>query len=83
VLSGDGAARFLAALAWVGMACAFVPTLRLYRVSPWWGIALPAIAATYLLLTLESAWLHLRGRGGEWKGRIRGRDLRPASRSRG
>jgi hopene-associated glycosyltransferase HpnB len=83
VLSGDGAARFLAALAWVGMACAFVPTLRFYRVSTWWGIALPAIAATYLLLTLESAWLHLRGRGGEWKGRIRGRDLRPASRSRG
>jgi len=82
VLSGDSAARFLAALAWIGMACAFVPTLRLYRISPWWGIALPAIAATYLLLTLESAWLHLRGRGGEWKGRIRGRDLRPASRSR-
>jgi hopene-associated glycosyltransferase HpnB len=82
VLFGDGMARFLGALAWIGIAGAFLPTLRFYRVSSWWGVALPAVAAAYLLLTVESAWLHLRGRGGEWKGRLRPRALHPASRSR-
>jgi hopene-associated glycosyltransferase HpnB len=66
-----GTARALAALAWLCMALAFQPTLRLYRLSPAWGIALPAIAAGYGWLTIDSALLHLRGRGGEWKGRVR------------
>jgi len=34
-----------------------------------WAPALPAIATAYLLFTLDSAWQHLRGRGGMWKGR--------------
>jgi len=82
VVIGTGAARILAALAWIGMAAAFLPTLRFYRVSPLWGVALPAIAAAYLFCTLDSAWLHLRGRGGEWKGRLGAHALPPASRSR-
>ena len=36
---------------------------------PAWGLALPAIAATYVLFTFDSAYQHLRGRGGAWKGR--------------
>jgi hypothetical protein len=52
------------------MALAFQPTLRFYRASPLWGIALPAIAFAYMLFTLDSAYQHLRGRGGLWKGRI-------------
>jgi hypothetical protein len=44
--------------------------LRFYRVSPLWGIALPAIALAYMMFTLDSAYQHLRGRGGLWKGRI-------------
>ena len=51
------------------MALAFQPILRFYRLSPLWGLALPAIAALYLLFTLDSAWQHWRGRGGFWKGR--------------
>jgi hypothetical protein len=43
--------------------------LRLYRLSPLWGFALPAIALEYLIFTLDSAWQYVRGRGGSWKGR--------------
>jgi hopene-associated glycosyltransferase HpnB len=71
-LFAEGPARWLGALAWLSMALAMQPILRFYRVSPWWGLALPAIAATYLAFTLESGWRHLRGRGGEWKGRVHG-----------
>jgi len=51
------------------MALAFQPISRFYRVSPLWGVALPAIAATYMAFTLDSAYQHARGRGGMWKGR--------------
>jgi hopene-associated glycosyltransferase HpnB len=69
-LLGSGMAQLLGALAWIQMALAFQPTLRLYAVSPVWGLALPAIAATYVVFTLDSAYQHMRGRGGEWKGRV-------------
>jgi hypothetical protein len=69
-LAGSGAAQLLGILAWSLMALAFQPTLRLYAASPWWGFALPAIAVTYLVFTLDSAYQHMRGRGGEWKGRV-------------
>ncbi|HEY8013909.1 MAG TPA: glycosyl transferase family 2, partial [Dongiaceae bacterium] len=68
-LFGTGLARILGVLAWALMALSFQPMLRFYRVSPLWGLALPAIAALYLLFTLDSAWQHWRGRGGFWKGR--------------
>jgi hopene-associated glycosyltransferase HpnB len=69
-LFGSGVVRALGLAAWALMALAFQPTLRFYRVSPLWGAALPAIAAFYLAFTLDSAYQHLRGRGGLWKGRI-------------
>jgi hopene-associated glycosyltransferase HpnB len=69
-LLGSGAAQLLGALAWAQMALAFQPTLRFYAVSPWWGLALPAIAAMYIVFMLDSAYQHRRGRGGEWKGRV-------------
>jgi hopene-associated glycosyltransferase HpnB len=69
-LFGSGVPQLLGALAWALMALAFQPTLRLYALAPWWGLALPAIAATYLACTLDSAYQHLRGRGGAWKGRV-------------
>jgi hopene-associated glycosyltransferase HpnB len=71
-LFADGPARWLGALAWLSMALAAQPILRFYRVSPWWGLAFPAIAGAYLVFTLDSACQHLRGRGGEWKGRVHG-----------
>ena len=68
-LFAGGGARFIGILAWLAMALAFQPTLRFYRLSPLWGLALPAIAAVYLLFTMDSAYQHRRGRGGMWKGR--------------
>jgi len=67
---GHGPARLVAAAAWVLMAYAFQPTLRFYGVARAWGLALPLIAAFYLVLTIESAYRHHRGIGGEWKGRV-------------
>lgn len=64
-------ARALGGAAWLLMALAYQPMLRFYRLSPARGLALPAIAAIYVALTIESAILHWRGRGGEWKGRVR------------
>jgi hopene-associated glycosyltransferase HpnB len=72
-LCGSGVVQLLGGMGWALMALAFQPILRFYGVSPWWGVALPAIAATYLVFTFESVYQHMRGRGGEWKGRIQGR----------
>ena len=71
-LLSTGVPQLFGALAWALMTLAFQPTLRIYRLSPWWGLALPAIAGAYLVFTLESAYQFMRGRGGEWKGRIYG-----------
>jgi hypothetical protein len=69
-LFGTGLARVLGALAWLLMALSFQPMLRFYRVSPLWGLALPAIATAYMLYTWDSAYRYARGQGGRWKGRI-------------
>ena len=66
----DGTPRILGLVAWLAMALAFWPTLRLYGRSPLWGAALPVIAAFYTAFTLDSAIQHWRGRGGAWKGRF-------------
>ena len=64
-----GAPAAMGVVAWLLMAIAFQPTLRFYRASPLWGLALPGIAVAYTLFTLDSAYQHWRGRGGMWKGR--------------
>jgi hopene-associated glycosyltransferase HpnB len=57
-------------LVWFAMAASYIPTLRFYRLSPLWSLALPAIASLYLYYTFDSAYQYLRGRGGQWKGRV-------------
>ncbi len=69
-LLAHGNARIFGLAAWGLMALAFQPTLRLYRLSPLWGLALPVIATCYMLFTLDSALQFARGKGGQWKGRI-------------
>jgi hopene-associated glycosyltransferase HpnB len=69
-LFGTGWVRILGLAAWLLMAITFQPTLRFYRVSPLWGIGLPAIAFCYTLFTLDSALQFWRGKGGLWKGRV-------------
>jgi len=65
-----GTAALAGVAAWLMMAVAFQPTLRLYRLNPLWGIALPLIALAYMVWTVESAWQYARGQGGQWKGRV-------------
>ena len=68
-LTGSGAGRIMAAVAWALMALSFQPMLRFYHRSPLYGVVLPLIGAFYAGCTLLSAWQHHRGRGGMWKGR--------------
>jgi hopene-associated glycosyltransferase HpnB len=56
-------------LVWAAMTLAFQPILKVYRLSPLWGLVLPMIGVVYALFTLDSAVQHWRGRGGMWKGR--------------
>ena len=64
-----GWAQALGAASWALLALAFQPMLRFYRLAPWWGAALPAIALAYGVFTLQSAIATWRGAGGMWKGR--------------
>lgn len=68
--SATGIAQLLGILAWLAAALSFVPTLRFYGRSLLWAPALLAIAAVYMLFTIESAIQHWRGCGGAWKGRF-------------
>jgi hopene-associated glycosyltransferase HpnB len=65
-----GPARLAGIASWLMMAVAFQPTLRRYRCSPLWGVALPGIAIFYLCATVSSALRHHAGRGGGWKNRV-------------
>ncbi len=71
-LHGDGAAALCGLAAWLGMALAYVPTLRLYRQSAAMGLALPLAGLVYTAMNLDSARRHRRGEGGSWKGRNHG-----------
>jgi hopene-associated glycosyltransferase HpnB len=69
VLFGHGAARWLGAVAWAGMAWSYLPTLRRFDRSAAWALALPAVAGFYMAATIGSAVNHYRGRGVRWKQR--------------
>ena len=66
---GSGRGQVVGAAAWALMGLAYLPTLRFYRLSPLWAPLLPVIAAVYMGYTLDSAYQHMRGGGGMWKGR--------------
>lgn len=72
-LFGQGLAQGLAAAAWVVMSVSFWPILRFYGLSPLWAPALPAIATGYMAFTFSSAFQHMLGKGGHWKGRYQAR----------
>ncbi len=60
----------IALLARLLMFLAYLPIVRFYQLSPIYAMGLPTIALIYILITIDSAWRHWRGRGGYWKGRI-------------
>ncbi|CAL9637062.1 hypothetical protein SUDANB126_06258 [Streptomyces sp. enrichment culture] len=73
VVAGTGAGSPVAAVlggaAWLVMAGTYVPMLRYYRQPLWLAPLLPFTAFLYLLMTVDSAVQHRRGRGAAWKGR--------------
>jgi hopene-associated glycosyltransferase HpnB len=69
----DSIARILGAVAWVLMSLSFLPTVRFYRLSPFWAPFLPLSAIFYSYATWLSAVRFWHGRGGQWKGRAQAR----------
>ncbi|MFD5327802.1 glycosyltransferase [Streptomyces sp. NPDC127092] len=69
LLAGDAPAAWAGGLAWAVMAGTYLPMLRYYRQPPWLAPLLPFTALLYLLMTVDSAVQHYRGRGAAWKGR--------------
>jgi hopene-associated glycosyltransferase HpnB len=69
-LFAAGWAQIFGFAAWLLMAMSFQPILRFYRLSPLWGVALPAITFLFMLYTLDSAYQYAAGKGGAWKGRV-------------
>ncbi|MEU9453476.1 glycosyltransferase [Streptomyces sp. NPDC048277] len=68
-VTGDTAAALVGAAAWLVMTATYVPMLRYYRQPLWLAPLLPFTAFLYLLMTVDSAVQHYRGRGAAWKGR--------------
>jgi hypothetical protein len=69
-LLSHGAPQACGVGAWVIMAVVFAPTLRFYGRPGFGAVALPGIAAAYMLFTVQSAVQYRAGRGGLWKGRV-------------
>ncbi|MET9394172.1 glycosyltransferase [Streptomyces sp. NPDC006624] len=67
--AGSAAAAVTGGLAWLVMTGTYVPMLRYYRQPLWLAPLLPFTAFLYLLMTVDSAVRHYRGRGAAWKGR--------------
>ncbi|WP_306319693.1 MULTISPECIES: glycosyltransferase [unclassified Streptomyces] len=69
LLTGSTPTAVLGALAWAVMAGTYLPMLRYYGQTLWLAPLLPFTALLYLLMTVDSAVQHYRGRGAAWKGR--------------
>jgi hopene-associated glycosyltransferase HpnB len=67
--TGHGLTALLGGLAWLLMTATYIPMLRYYAQPLWLAPLLPGTAFLYLLMTVDSAVQHYRGRGAAWKGR--------------
>ncbi|MFQ5784503.1 MAG: glycosyltransferase [Alphaproteobacteria bacterium] len=69
-IAGADTAAVAGLAAWLIMAVAYRPTLKLYRQPAAAAALLPVAALLYTAMTVDSALRHWRGAGGRWKGRI-------------
>lgn len=69
IAAGNAWAATAGGLAWLLMTVTYAPMLRYYRQPLWLAPLLPVTAFLYLLMTVDSAVQHYRGRGAAWKGR--------------
>ncbi len=67
--SADSLPRVLGMGAWLAMWCAYLPTLRFYRLSAAWGLLLPITGVLFLSMTWDSARRYLAGERSAWRGR--------------
>jgi hypothetical protein len=59
----------VAALAWLALAAAYLPTVRFYGLNPARAFTLPAAGALFLAMTWASALRYWRGTRATWKNR--------------
>ncbi|WP_344467934.1 glycosyltransferase [Kitasatospora kazusensis] len=69
LVGGRPSVLLTGAAAWALMAGTFLPMVRYYRQPAGAALLLPFTALLYLLMTVDSAVQHWRGRGSAWKGR--------------
>ncbi|NDJ16298.1 glycosyltransferase [Myxacorys almedinensis] len=67
---GNAGLALVGLLTYALMTISYLPIIKFYNCSLWFGACLPAIASLYLLMTMDSAVRHWRGQGGAWKGRV-------------
>lgn len=67
-------AKGLAGAALAAMVLGYLPTLRYYRLSPLWALAMPTIGTLFLAMTWSSAFRYWRGERSAWKGRSYARE---------
>jgi hopene-associated glycosyltransferase HpnB len=69
LLFPSASAKIISAGALAAMILSYLPTLKFYRQSRGWALALPLIATLYLAMTWSSAIRYWAGAGSPWKGR--------------
>ncbi|CAO5162912.1 Glycosyltransferase [Frankia sp. AiPs1] len=67
--TGNAAVTLTGAVTWLIMTLTYIPMIRYYRQPVLSALALPAVAALYTAMTVDSARLKRAGRGAAWKGR--------------
>ncbi|MFJ8045208.1 glycosyltransferase [Kitasatospora sp. NPDC096147] len=75
LVTGEWALAACGGAAWALMAGTYLPMLRYYGQPGGAAALLPFTALLYLLMTVDSAVQHWRGRGAAWKGRTYGSPL--------
>jgi hopene-associated glycosyltransferase HpnB len=53
----------------LSMFISYLPTLRFYRLSALWALAMPFVGVLFLLMTWTSAFRYFAGKRSSWKGR--------------
>jgi len=69
LLANDLPVELIASFSWLLSAVLYLPTLRAYGQPATAAFALPVAALLYTAMTIDSAFAHVRRRGGIWKGR--------------
>jgi hopene-associated glycosyltransferase HpnB len=67
--TAPAATAAVAALAWLALGAAYLPTVRFYGLPAAWALTLPASAALFLAMTWASALRYWRGTRATWKNR--------------